>query len=303
VAIAKDWEQRIGNQRDWVWRGWQARYTFLWPPECGVKEKPPLIFLHGFGACIEHWRHNLPVLSQQHPVYALDLLGFGASRKVSTDYTVDLWVQQVYDFWRSFIRHPVVLVGNSIGSLVCVAAAATYPEMVCGVALVNLPDVSLRQEMLPRWLLPTVTALESLIASPLLLKLLFQLLRRPSIVRLWANIAYPNRSRVTEELVDILATPAQDEGAATTFAALGRAVNRPDFSPSVREILPSLAIPMLLLWGSQDRMVPPSLAPRFAQLNPLIQWLELAGAGHCPHDECPDEFNSILLDWLKVNFE
>jgi pimeloyl-ACP methyl ester carboxylesterase len=73
VAIAKDWERRIGNQRDWVWRGWQVRYTFLCPPECGSQEKPPLIFLHGFGACIEHWRHNLPVLSQQHPVYVINV--------------------------------------------------------------------------------------------------------------------------------------------------------------------------------------------------------------------------------------
>lgn len=300
--MVTDWEQRIGKQRDWVWRGWQVRYSFLWPPDRRGKERPPLIFLHGFGACIEHWRHNLPVLSQQHPIYALDLLGFGASRKVSTDYIIDLWVQQVYDFWRSFIGHPVVLVGNSIGSLVCTAAAATYPEMVCGLVLVNLPDVSLRQEMIPRWLQPTVTAVEGLVASPLLLKLLFQLLRRPSIVRRWATFAYSNPSRVTEELVEILATPAQDEGATGTFAALGRSVNRPNFSPSVGKILPSLTVPILLVWGTEDRMVPPSLAPRFAKLNSLICLRELAGAGHCPHDEYPDEFNSIFLDWLELTY-
>lgn len=303
MAIAEYWERRIGHQRDWVWRGWQVRYSFLWPADGAAKKKLPLIFLHGFGACIEHWRHNLPVLSQQHPVYALDLLGFGASRKVPTDYTIDLWVQQVYDFWCSFIGYPVILVGNSIGSLVCAAAAAAHPEMVLGIALINLPDVSLRQEMLPRWLLPTVRALEKLAASPPLLKLLFQLLRRPSIIRRWATIAYPNRSQVTEELVEILATPARDEGAAATFAALGRAANRENFSPSMRQILPSLAIPILLLWGSQDRMVPPSLAPYFAQLNPSIQWIELPGAGHCLHDEFPEQFNRILLDWLGAHFQ
>lgn len=82
------------------------------------KKHPPLILLHGFGASIEQWRHNISVLSQQHRVYALDLLGFGASRKAYTQYGVNLWREQIYDFWRTFIGVPAILVGNSLGSLV-----------------------------------------------------------------------------------------------------------------------------------------------------------------------------------------
>ena len=59
---------------------------------------------------------------------------------------------------------------------------------------------------------------------------------------------------------------------------------------------------MLFIWGSQDKMVPPSLAPVFAALNPQIKYIELEQVGHCPHDECPEKFNRILLDWLKENF-
>ena len=302
MEIPDNWQQRIGSQRDWVWRGWQTRYTFLGLSQPKSPLKPPLILLHGFGACIEHWRYNLPVLSQQYPVYALDLLGFGGSRKASTDYTVSLWVEQVYDFWRTFIAHPVILVGNSLGSLVCLVAAATYPALVRGIVLLNVPDVSLRQEMLPSWLGPLVTTVERIVASPPLLKLLFPLLRRPSIIRRWAGIAYANPSLVSDELVEIIAAPAQDEGASATFAALCQAVNSPQFSPPVKAILPVLQIPILLIWGQQDRMVPPQLAPRFASLNSQIKWIELEQAGHCPHDECPREFNRLLLDWLAVNF-
>ena len=84
-------------------------------------------------------------LSQNHNVYALDMLGFGASRKAQVNYKIDLWVEQVYDFWRTFIQQPIVLVGNSIGSLVCLAAAAAHPEMVKGVVMIGLPDMSARE--------------------------------------------------------------------------------------------------------------------------------------------------------------
>ena len=67
-------------------------------------------------------------------------------------------------------------------------------------------------------------------------------------------------------------------------------------------MLPKLNIPILLIWGLQDRMVPPNLASGFANLNGNIELIELDGVGHCPHDEVPDRFNSILLDWLEKYF-
>ena len=303
MTVATQWQQRIGFQRDWVWRGWQIRYTYKRSFPENHLERPPLILIHGFGAAIEHWRHNIPVLSQKHTVYALDLLGFGASRKAATQYQIDLWVEQVYDFWQTFVPQPVVLVGNSIGSLVCLAAAAAHPEMVRGIAMVNLPDVSIRQEMLPQWIQPVVATIEGIVASPPLLKALFQVLRRPSVIRRWAEIAYVDPTAISDELVEILAAPAQDQGAARTFSALCQAVRRPNFAPAAKGILPTLNQPILLIWGLQDRMVPPSLAHTLARLNPEIELVELDQVGHCPHDERPDEFNLILLRWLEMNFK
>ena len=295
MTVDQHWQQRIGRQRDWIWRGWQTRYSYM---RSGDRAATPIILLHGFGASIEQWRNNLPVLSQKHTVYALDLLGFGASTKAPTDYNISLWVQQVYDFWQTFIRQPVVLVGNSIGSLVCMVAAATHPEMVRGIVLLSLPDVSMRQEKIPQWLQPVVATIEGTVASPPVLTFLFKVLRRPGVVRRWAGMAYANRDAVTDELVEILAAPAQDEGAARTFCALFKALSHPEFAPSAKAMLPTLTIPVLLIWGRQDRMVPSSLAQTFASLNPQIDLIEV-DAGHCPHDECPDQFNQILLNWLE----
>lgn len=295
------WQQRVGSQRDWVWRGWQTRYTYFRPPPTAQTTAIPVMLLHGFGASIGHWRHNLEVLGQHHTVYALDLLGFGASRKASADYKISLWVEQVYEFWQTFIRQPVVIVGNSIGSLVCLAAAAEHPEMVKGLAMINLPDFQAREEMIPSWLKPVVFTVESLVASPIVIKSLFYLVRRPGFVRKWAAIAYANPEAVTAELVEILAVPAQDRGAAATFSTLIRRMSSAQFGPSAKTILPQIDIPMLLLWGLQDRMIPPGSARQLAALNPNLKLVELDNAGHCPHDECPEQVNQILLDWLSVN--
>ncbi len=301
MSQKKPWEQRIGRQRDWIWRGWQIRYTYFRASlKSDSQSKPPLILLHGFGVAIEHWRHNIPILAQEHTVYAIDLLGFGGSRKAATDYTAYLWAHLVYDFWQTFIGQPVVLVGNSLGALVCLTAAANYPNMVTGIAMLSLPDVSLRQEVIPRWLQPIVMTLESLVTPPLLIKGLLKIIRRPKIIRPSVKLAYQDTSAVTDELVEIITAPAHDEGASRTLCLLVEGVRKSQFSPSVKSVLPSLTIPILLIWGRQDRLIPPSLAPIFAQLNPRITLIELDQVGHCPHDECPDLFNSMLLDWLKT---
>ncbi len=307
-AIAyQQWQQQVGSQRDWVWRGWQTRYTYIRGTQSAYDQddldikSPPLIFLHGFGASIGHWRKNLAILGQHHTVYALDMLGFGASQKAAVTYNVDLWVEQVYDFWRTFIQQPVVLVGNSIGSLVCVAAAAAHPEMVKGIVMLSLPDPSVEEEAIPDWLQPVVATVKSIVASPILLKTVFYVVRRPSFVRRWAAIAYANPAAVTDELVEILAGPAIDRGSAQAFSALLKAMTSAKFGPKVKALLPTLNIPMLLIWGRQDRMVPPSLARQFSNLNPKIRLVELDNAGHCPHDECPDEINQLLLEWLNTS--
>lgn len=226
------------------------------------------------------------------------MLGFGASEKAPVSYKIELWVEQVYDFWRTFIQHPVVLVGNSIGSLVSLTAAAMHPDMVQGIVMLSLPDLSIRQETIPKILRPAIATIESLFASPLLLKTIFRIVRRPGVVRRWASIAYANSEAITDELVDILVGPAQDRGSAQAFSAILKAMIGAQFSLPVKSLLPELNIPILLIWGQQDRMIPPAFASQFAAYNSNVQLLTLDNAGHCPHDECPEEVNQAVLNWM-----
>ena len=296
------WQRKVGNQRDWVWRGWQTRYTYIRPKNQvendGVKSLP-LILLHGFGASIGHWRHNLGVLSERHTVYALDMLGFGASEKAAANYSVHLWVEQIHDFWKAFIRKPVILVGNSIGSLISLAAAAKYPEMVQGLVMISLPDPDIEKEAIPPFLFPLVEKIKSLVANPLLIKPIFYLLRQPSILRRGVSLGYVNPKAVTNELVDIFAQPPQDRGSARAFIALVKSRNKQDYSPNVKKLLSIVKIPILLIWGEKDRIIPPVLAAKFASYNENLQLINLENLGHFPHDECPETVNQLILDWIE----
>jgi len=305
------WQQQIGHQRDWAWRGWQIRYTFIRGQDPNAKTQP-MLFLHGFGASIGHWRFNLPVFAEQRTVYALDLLGFGASEKVATDYLITLWVEQVHDFWQTYIRTPMIVVGNSLGSLVGLTAAALYPEMVAGLSMLTLPDSSVLQN--PKWvkpaiaplklgLLPLSTLAKALFTSTPVFNALFRVIRQPKFIRSWVRKAYIDWTAVGDDLVDILSSPAYDLGAATALLAMVKTMSTgqvPQYT--AKEMLPQLSIPILLIWGTQDRLVPPKLGPLFTQCNPLIELVELENVGHCPHDECPDRLNPIILDWLDTNF-
>lgn len=306
MTQALSWQQCVGAQRDWMWRGWQTRYSYL---RAADSNTPPMLFLHGFGASIGHWKHNLPFFHQRHTVYALDLLGFGGSEKANTDYSIaQLWVDQVYDFWRTFINTPVILVGNSIGSLVCLIAAARYPQMVCATAMVNLPDASVLES--PVWLQRSLAAIKTglfpilwttktIFTSSLVFEPFFRWVRRPGMIRFWVRRAYANPDAVTDELVDILVQPTHDRGASRALRAMFNAKPTRRKKYFATQILPTLTIPMLLIWGRQDMLVPPKLAPLLAAYNDNMKLVELDNAGHCPQDECPEVVNDAIATWIS----
>jgi pimeloyl-ACP methyl ester carboxylesterase len=296
--MLRTWHQKIGNQRDWVWRGWQTRYTYQ--RSSHNRSFPPVLLLHGFGASIGHWQHNLEFLAIDHTVYGLDLIGWGGSRKPDIKYNIDLWVDQVYDFWQTFVGQPMILVGNSIGSLVALVAAARHPELAASLIMVSLPDLSAEQEMIPRQIQPLVNRLKQIILNPPLLHALFRVVSRPKVARKWAQIAYANPDRVTDDLIDLFLTPAQEREAPAAFVKIMQGMTSSNFSPNIRKLLPAMQIPMLLLWGCEDRMIPLGTADILLKLNPLLELINLEAAGHCAHDEVPDLVNNTIRTWLDA---
>lgn len=297
------WTERIGFQREWSWQGWQIRYSFRHSSQ--ASNLPPILFIHGFGAAIEHWRHNFSFFAEHTSVYAIDLLGFGGSRKANTHYSTYLWAEQITDFCQEIIGRPTVLIGNSIGSLVALTSAAESPEMMAGLIMASLPDVSLRQQAAPGILRPWIEKIENAFSPPWLLNNLFKFVRRPQVIQKWAALAYgecQERSpleKIDQELVEIICAPPQDLGSAKAFRQLFSSVREPHFAPAVKEVLPKLNLPILLLWGDGDRFIPYRYGKEFALLNGKIEFQLWSGVGHCLHDECPKKFNETCLAWIK----
>ncbi len=283
--------------RDCNFRGWRSHYGFCRSHNPDIT-KPPILLIHGFGAAIDHWRDNIPALAENHTVYAIDLIGFGGSEKPATHYSIYLWVEQVFQFWNEFIKVPMVIIGNSIGALVAAIAASHHPEIASGVVTISLPDIQAFNDLVPKALQPLERTVKAIV-SALLIRPLFYLVRQPFTIRLvLKGLVYSDRHRVDDQLVEIIAKPARDRQAAEAFVRLNRSLNQPNYSPSLTEALSQLQVPLLILWGSRDRLIPPSEGKRLIQYAQNGALIYLEGMGHCAHDENPERVNREILNWL-----
>lgn len=274
-----------------------------------------VVFVHGFGACKEHWRHNLAPLAQELPCYALDLIGFGASSKPpsvlegeqgsrdAVRYCVDFWAEQVEQFVREVVKQPVQLVGNSIGGVVALAAAERLEKAGHPVRQVILVDCAQRSidekrvaEQPPMRRLGR-PLLKSLMRQRWLTNRLFKTLATSGVIRKVLQIAYPTGEGLDEQLVELLLAPTRTAGAAESFRGF---INLFD-DRLAPDLLARIQTPVRMLWGSKDPWEPLKEAQRWFSTYPgaVQELVVLEGLGHCPHDEAPDQVNPVLLRWIQ----
>ncbi|KOP25977.1 alpha/beta hydrolase [Hapalosiphon sp. MRB220] len=281
------------EQHIWTWQDYKIQYTV-------VGTGKPLVLVHGFGACIGHWRKNIPVLADAgYQVFALDLLGFGGSEKAAIDYTVEVWVELLKDFWTAHINEPAIFIGNSIGALLSLMVLAEHPDIVAGGVLINSAGgLSHRPHELNPPLRVVMSAFNKLVGHPITGKFVFNRIRQKHQIRRTLYQVYRDRQAVTDELVDMLYTPSCDPGAQKVFASI---LTAPP-GPRPEELLPKVQHPLLVIWGADDPWTPITGARIYEQARENgknIKIVPIPGAGHCPHDEVPDVVNSQIVDWLQ----
>lgn len=289
----------------WQWRGQSIYYV-----QAGEKspQRSPLLLVHGFGASTDHWRKNIAELCTDFEVWAIDLLGFGRSAKPNLQYSSDLWRDQLYDFITEVIGQPVVLGGNSLGGYACLCVAA-QTDAAAGLVLLNSagpfskeqsPEAeALQAEIQPPkqpdfWQRFLGESAKWFFSQPWGRFLLFQYVRQPWVIRQTLEKVYLDKSAITDQLVEEIYRPACDPGAIDVFASV---FSTPQ-GEKVDVLLQQLNCPLLMLWGEADPwMNATEQSPKFRKYYPQLTEYFLR-AGHCPHDEVPDQVNSLLRSWV-----
>ncbi len=278
----------------WTWKGHTIQYTVMGSGQ-------PLVLIHGFGASIGHWRHNIPVLAAGgYRVFALDLLGFGASDKPPLDYTLELWEELLADFWAVHIQEPAIFIGNSIGALLSLMVVAHHPEISLGGVLINCAGgLNHRPHELNLPLRVVMGVFTKFVNSPVFGPFLFDRIRQKHRIRNTLRQVYCNRAAITEELVELLYRPSCDVGAQKVFASILTA----PAGPSISELLPKVKHPLLVLWGEDDPWTPVKggqIFREFGENGYSIKFVSIPKTGHCPHDERPEIVNPEILTWLEA---
>ena len=298
----------IESPTSWHWRD----HTIGWSRMGNPNADEAVLLIHGFGANTNHWRYNQPALAELLPTYAIDLLGFGRSDQprarlkdepISVDavhYGFDLWGQQVADFCDAVVQRPVLLVGNSIGGVVALRAAQLLGERCCGVVLIDCAQRLMDDKQLATqsaWMAWIRPLLKTMVRQRWLSTALFRNAARPSVIRSVLKQAYPSGANIDDTLVDLLFQPTQREGATEAFRGF---INLFDdyLAP---QLMDGLKLPVDLIWGEQDPWEPIAEAARWSRTLSCVQSLSvIPNAGHCPHDEAPDQVNPVLQQLIKA---
>jgi len=293
----------------WNWKKWKISWSLA-----NVNKKTPtknVLLIHGFGASKGHWRYNQNVLGEEFNCFAIDLLGFGDSSQPfarldyesphndSIKYCFDLWGEQIRDFCNVNIKGQVILIGNSIGGIVALKAAEMLENKCDGVILIDcaqrtMDDKRLKKnDILMNFLRPII---KTAVRTRFISNTIFKRAANPKVIKEILKKAYPSGKNINEELIDILYKPSQRDNSAEAFRGFINLFN--DYLPT--DLFKKVEKSIYLIWGEKDPWESLSEAIEWEQSFNNIKSLDIIeGAGHCPHDECPDQTNKIILKLVQ----
>ncbi|KAG7272246.1 hypothetical protein CRUP_001524 [Coryphaenoides rupestris] len=243
------------------------------------RHKMPVVLLHGFGGGVGLWAHNLDALSQQRPVYALDLLGFGQSSRpcfpVDAAKAEAQFVEAI-EQWRAQLGlESMILLGHNLGGYL--AASVKHIVLVEPWGFPERPDATDQNRPMPVW----IKALGAMFSpfnplaglrlvgplGPTLLQTL-----RPDFKKKFASMFVDNT--VSEYIYHLnVQTPRYRVGSL-----------RPD-------------LPVTVVHGSRSSIDGHSAAT-VKELRPgsHVEIITIRGAGHYVYADQPDDFNQRVLE-------
>jgi len=211
----------------WDWNGFKVCWSVS-----GEENDIPIIFLHGFGASRKHWRNNLEYFAKRNCAsYSLDLIGFGDSdqpgiRQIGK-LNNEIWCNQVKDFIAQVIRpknsEKVILIGNSLGSLVALTCAVSLEDQIATVIASPMPDQiqenkkSITKKLSFKKFQNRFTRI-LFIFFPL--EIILFLITKLGIIKLGLNSAYFKKDNIDRELIDLVTKPVLRRTSARSLRAM-----------------------------------------------------------------------------------
>lgn len=239
----------------------------------------PLVLLHGLGSSADDWMLQLPAFATHFKCVPLDLRGHGASDKPPGRYSVELFAADVAELLHQVGLAPAHILGLSLGGLVAQQLAMAHAAVVRSLVLINT---------FPGLWPPTRG----------LLQMLWR--RRDTILR-------SNDMAVVAAAVADALFPEPRLALLREWTARRLAVNDPDayrratlavlrFRPDRR--LDRLTLPVLIIAGDRDRVVPGIYQQRLRARLPHAQFVAIANSGHASPLDQPEAVNEAVLRFL-----
>ncbi len=254
--------------------------------------KVPVVLIHGNGDEADTWRHILPALSGTRRVIAPDLPGFG--RSVPRDFgDLNALAAGIFELIDALELQRVALVGSSLGGAVASMVAIALEERTSSLTIIGGPVPGLPESQ------PEINPGIQAMLEPGVGEAYYTGLRGQgqdaayaSLQPYYANLAGLSASDQSFLRERVWARVWSDTQRTAFFAAL-----RSMFNPS--EVSKRLeTIPLQLIWGNHDQIVPITVAHDILAALPHAQLEVIPGAGHLPHQEKPEAVLGVLHRFL-----
>ena len=238
-----------------------------------------VLLLHGFGGDLDNWMFNLDSLAEKHRVLALDLPGHGQSVKTNVDPSLYGMATFVSKFLDVLSVSSVHVVGHSMGGAIAMQLASDSPETVKSLGLIC--SAGLGPDINSDYLRGFVEA-----QSQQELKLVLQQL-------------FADESLVNLQLVNDLLNYKRIDGVEATLNALSETLISAGEHTFLTDNIVASGIPVLVIWGKQDRIIPVSHAQNYSAAGGSCVEVEIFdSAGHMVQMEKAHDVNRSLLNFL-----
>jgi pimeloyl-ACP methyl ester carboxylesterase len=251
-------------------------------------EGPEVVFVHGLAGSWQNWLENIPHFARSHRAIALDLPGFGHSEMPAEDLTISGYARTLDGVLEALGIERAAVVGNSMGGFVGADLAIAFPHRVDRLVLVAAA-VMWNERRRAR---PLVTLARVTEAGAAMAMAQWELAaRRPRLRAMTMSQVVRHPRRLPPELAyELMRRVGPPEAFAAALEAL--------YSYRLRDRLPEIECPTLVVWGERDQLVPVSQAHTIADLIPDARVEVFEDTGHVPMLERPTRFNALVDEFL-----